>query len=114
MTDETVLGTPRADHSSAMSAVVDRVAFETQIAQRRTREKAYGRQEEWEDSPADRPQRRHASRTNGGSPDWPAVAPWPGGRPTSQWSRIDAGRSDQLVPDQPRTSEREQDVGTRD
>ncbi len=47
---------------------------------------AYGRQEKWEDSPAGWPQRwevnREIWRTNG--------------RPTAQWSRIRAGRSDDL------------------
>jgi predicted dithiol-disulfide oxidoreductase (DUF899 family) len=46
----------------------------------------YGRQEKWEDSPAGWPQRwevnRQIWRTNG--------------RPTAQWSRIEAGRSDDL------------------
>jgi len=46
----------------------------------------YGRQEEWEESPAGWPQRwevnRQIWRTNG--------------RPTAQWSRIEAGRSDDL------------------
>jgi predicted dithiol-disulfide oxidoreductase (DUF899 family) len=47
----------------------------------------YGRQETWEDSPADWPQRwggdgEHPYRTNG--------------RPISQWSRLEAGRSDDL------------------
>ncbi len=43
----------------------------------------YGRQEKWEQSPARWPQRdRHIYRTNG--------------RPTAQWSRIQAGRSDDL------------------
>jgi len=44
----------------------------------------YGRQEKWEDSPAGWPQRWEVNgeiwRTNG--------------RPTAQWSRIQAGRSD--------------------
>jgi predicted dithiol-disulfide oxidoreductase (DUF899 family) len=44
---------------------------------------AYGRQEEWEDSPAGRPRRpEHNYRSNG--------------RPIAQWSRIEAGRSDDL------------------
>ena len=45
----------------------------------------YGRQETWEDSPAGWPQSPVMShlRTNG--------------RPTAQWSRLDAGRSDDLV-----------------
>jgi predicted dithiol-disulfide oxidoreductase (DUF899 family) len=47
---------------------------------------AYGRQETWEDSPAGWPQRWEANgeqvRTNG--------------RPTAQWSRLEAGRSDAL------------------
>jgi predicted dithiol-disulfide oxidoreductase (DUF899 family) len=46
----------------------------------------YGRQEEWEDSPAGWPQRfglnRQIWRTNG--------------RPTAQWARLEAGRSDDL------------------
>jgi predicted dithiol-disulfide oxidoreductase (DUF899 family) len=45
---------------------------------------AYGRQEPWEDSPAGRPPLTGAySRTNG--------------RPTAQWSRLEAGRSDDLA-----------------
>lgn len=45
---------------------------------------AYGRQEPWEDSPADWPQITGAySRTNG--------------RPTAQWSRLEAGHSDDLT-----------------
>ncbi len=44
---------------------------------------AYGRQEQWEDSPAGWPQRDgYIYRTNG--------------RPTAQWSRLEAGRSDDL------------------
>jgi predicted dithiol-disulfide oxidoreductase (DUF899 family) len=46
----------------------------------------YGRQETWEDSPADWPQQWQVdssmTRTNG--------------RPTAQWSRLEAGRSDDL------------------
>jgi hypothetical protein len=45
----------------------------------------YGRQERWEDSPAGWPQRfegAQATRTDG--------------RPTAQWSRLEAGRSDNL------------------
>ena len=56
----------------------------------------YGRQEPWETSPDGWPRRGIAKRTSGGSPDWPPVPVWPGGRPTSQWPRIDAGRSDDL------------------
>ena len=49
----------------------------------------YGRQETWEDSPASWPQLRELMRSNG--------------RPTAQWSRLHAGRSDDLAtaPDQP-------------
>ncbi|MFF3698693.1 DUF899 family protein [Streptomyces sp. NPDC002221] len=57
---------------------------------------AYGRQESWEDSPVGWPRRGHATRTLGGAPDWPPLREWPGGRPTAQWPRIDAGRSDDL------------------
>jgi predicted dithiol-disulfide oxidoreductase (DUF899 family) len=58
----------------------------------------YGRQEAWEDSPPGWPRRGHLTRTDGGPPDWPRVSEWPGGRPTAQWPRIEAGRSDQLTP----------------
>jgi predicted dithiol-disulfide oxidoreductase (DUF899 family) len=57
----------------------------------------YGRQEQWEDSPAGWPQRRSNTRTSGGPPDWPPVSEWPDGRPIPQWSRLDAGRSDDLA-----------------
>jgi predicted dithiol-disulfide oxidoreductase (DUF899 family) len=56
----------------------------------------YGRQEAWEDSPPGWPRQGHLTRTDGGPPDWPRVSPWPGGRPTAQWPRIAAGRSDDL------------------
>jgi predicted dithiol-disulfide oxidoreductase (DUF899 family) len=57
---------------------------------------AYGRQEDWEDSPAGWPQRCTNTRTDAGSPAWPPAAAWPGGRPIAQWSRLEAGRSDDL------------------
>ena len=56
----------------------------------------YGRQEAWEDSPEGWPRSGHLFRTDAGAPDWPRVSEWPGGRPTSQWPRIAAGRSDDL------------------
>jgi predicted dithiol-disulfide oxidoreductase (DUF899 family) len=56
----------------------------------------YGRQESWEDSPPGWPQQRSITRTSGGPPDWPPVPQWPGGRPIAQWSRVEAGRSDDL------------------
>jgi predicted dithiol-disulfide oxidoreductase (DUF899 family) len=56
----------------------------------------YGRQETWEDSPPGWPQQCSITRTQGGSPDWPPVSAWPEGRPIAQWSRLDAGRSDDL------------------
>jgi predicted dithiol-disulfide oxidoreductase (DUF899 family) len=56
----------------------------------------YGRQEPWEDSPPGWPQECSYIRTDGGSPDWPPVSVWPGGRPIAQWSRLEAGRSDDL------------------
>src|SRR5689334_2256925 len=59
----------------------------------------FGRQEEWEDSPPDWPRRGHATRTLAGAPDWPPLLEWPGGRPTSQWPRLDAGISDDLSGD---------------
>lgn len=67
----------------------------------------YGRQEAWEDSPGGWPQRGHALRTDGGPPEWPPVSRWPGGRPTSQWPRLDAGRSDDLGNDAAATSRQE-------
>jgi predicted dithiol-disulfide oxidoreductase (DUF899 family) len=56
----------------------------------------YGRQETWEDSSAGWPQQCSITRTDGGSPAWPPVSEWPGGRPIAQWPRLDAGRSDDL------------------
>jgi hypothetical protein len=57
----------------------------------------YGRQETWEDSPPGWPQGCSITRTDGGSPDWPPVSVWPGGRPIAQWPRLDAGRPDDLT-----------------
>jgi predicted dithiol-disulfide oxidoreductase (DUF899 family) len=56
----------------------------------------YGRQERWEDSPAGWPQNCSIVRTSSGSPDWAPVSGWPDGRPIPQWSRLEAGRSDDL------------------
>jgi predicted dithiol-disulfide oxidoreductase (DUF899 family) len=56
----------------------------------------YGRQEPWEDSPPSWPQQCSNVRTDGGSPGWPPVSDWPGGRPIAQWPRLEAGRSDDL------------------
>ena len=56
----------------------------------------YGRQESWEDSPPGWPQKCSITRTDGGAPDWPPASAWPGGRPIAQWSRLGAGRSDDL------------------
>jgi predicted dithiol-disulfide oxidoreductase (DUF899 family) len=58
---------------------------------------AFGRQEQWEDSPEGWPQQCSNVRTEAGSPDWPPVSEWPGGRPIAQWPRLDAGRSDDLA-----------------
>ena len=57
----------------------------------------YGRQEPWEDSPPGWPQQCSYVRTDGGAPDWPPAPAWPGGRPIAQWSRLAAGRSDDLT-----------------
>jgi len=57
----------------------------------------YGRQEAWEDSPSGWPRVGHLTRTDGGPPDWPRLSEWAGGRPTAQWSRLEAGRSDDLA-----------------
>jgi predicted dithiol-disulfide oxidoreductase (DUF899 family) len=46
----------------------------------------YGRQEPWEDSPAGWPQQRQVDGSNTRT----------NGRPTAQWSRLEAGRSDDL------------------
>jgi len=56
----------------------------------------YGRQEPWEDSPPRWPQQCTFTRTDGGPPGWPPVPEFPGGRPIAQWSRLEAGRSDDL------------------
>jgi len=58
----------------------------------------YGRQESWEDSPPGWPQQCTNTRTAAGPPAWPPVPAWPGGRPIAQWSRLAAGRSDDLGP----------------
>ena len=57
----------------------------------------YGRQEPWEDSPPSWPQRCTYTRANGGSPAWPPVSVWPGGRPIAQWPRLEAGCCDDLT-----------------
>jgi predicted dithiol-disulfide oxidoreductase (DUF899 family) len=57
----------------------------------------YGRQESWENSPPGWPQQCTNTRTADGSPDWPPVPQWPGGRPAAQWPRLAAGRSDDLT-----------------
>jgi predicted dithiol-disulfide oxidoreductase (DUF899 family) len=57
----------------------------------------FGRQEEWEDSPSGWPQACTNTRTDGGAPAWPPIKEWPAGRPTPQWSRLEAGRSDDLT-----------------
>ena len=56
----------------------------------------YGRQEQWENSPAGWPQRCTYTRTSIGSSTWLPVPVWPGGRPTAQWARLAAGFSDDL------------------
>lgn len=62
----------------------------------------YGRQEPWEDSPPGWPQQCTYTRTSSGSPTWQPV--WPGGRPIAQWTRLEAGRSDNLGATQPESS----------
>jgi predicted dithiol-disulfide oxidoreductase (DUF899 family) len=57
----------------------------------------YGRQERWEDSPDGWPQECTNTRTTDGAPDWTPVPTWPAGRPIPQWSRLAAGRSDDLT-----------------
>ena len=60
----------------------------------------YGRQEAWEDSPTGWPQ--HCSmRADGGPPAWPPAAEEWGGRPIAQWTRVEAGRSDDLTAGRP-------------
>jgi predicted dithiol-disulfide oxidoreductase (DUF899 family) len=56
----------------------------------------YGRQEPWEDSPPSWPQECSITRTEAGPPAWSPVSVWPGGRPIAQWSRLAAGRSEDL------------------
>jgi predicted dithiol-disulfide oxidoreductase (DUF899 family) len=58
---------------------------------------AYGRQEQWEDSPPGWPQECTNTRTDGGPPAWPPVPEWPAGRPIPQWPRLEAGHSDDLT-----------------
>jgi len=61
----------------------------------------YGRQEPWEDSPPGWPQQWHGEgagilRTDGVGSNSPAPRYSPGSRPIAQWSRIEAGCSDDL------------------
>ena len=56
----------------------------------------YGRQEKWEDSRSGWPQQCSYTRSSTGQPDWTPVTKWPSGRPIAQWSRLQAGRSDDL------------------
>jgi predicted dithiol-disulfide oxidoreductase (DUF899 family) len=62
----------------------------------------YGRQEGWEDSPPGWPQNCTITRTADGPPAWTPMpeSEWPAGRPIAQWSRLEAGRSDKLDPEQ--------------
>jgi predicted dithiol-disulfide oxidoreductase (DUF899 family) len=55
----------------------------------------WGRQEDWEDSPAGWPHDCTNVRTDSGAPGWLPSAEW-GGRPVAQWARLDAGHSDDL------------------
>jgi predicted dithiol-disulfide oxidoreductase (DUF899 family) len=62
----------------------------------------YGRQEPWEDSPPGWPQPWQGEgagtlRTNGVRGKAPAPRSSPGSRPIAQWSRLEAGRSDDLA-----------------
>ncbi len=62
----------------------------------------YGRQEPWEDSPPRWPQPwlldgAGITRTNGMHSKAPAPRSSPGSRPIAQWSRLAAGRSDDLA-----------------
>jgi predicted dithiol-disulfide oxidoreductase (DUF899 family) len=57
----------------------------------------WGRQEAWEDSPDGWPQLCTNTRTETGPPAWTPVPTWPSGRPIAQWSRLAAGRSDDLT-----------------
>jgi predicted dithiol-disulfide oxidoreductase (DUF899 family) len=62
----------------------------------------YGRQEPWEDSPDGWPQpwkqdEAGAIRMNGPRSNAPAPRSLPGSRPIAQWSRLEAGRSDDLT-----------------
>jgi predicted dithiol-disulfide oxidoreductase (DUF899 family) len=57
----------------------------------------WGRQEEWEDSPAGWPQDCTNVRTDSGDPSWAPAAEWKG-RPLGQWARVDAGHPDDLHP----------------
>jgi predicted dithiol-disulfide oxidoreductase (DUF899 family) len=57
----------------------------------------WGRQEPWENSPGGWPQKCTSTRTETGPPTWTPVPTWPSGRPIAQWSRLAAGRSDDLL-----------------
>jgi len=56
----------------------------------------YGRQEAWEDSPPGWPQLFAPDSSQWRTDARGCGARWPAGRPTSQWSRLEAERSDDL------------------
>jgi Bacterial protein of unknown function (DUF899) len=82
-------------HAKNMPTAVDRAAFEAEIEGLRSREKAHTREGDAiaaarrrrEDSPAGWPQPWQVDGSNTRM----------NGRPIAQWSRIDAGRSDDLT-----------------
>ncbi len=57
----------------------------------------YGRQEAWEDSPSGWPQECTNTRTSAARPPGRRCRCRPAGRPIPQWSRLQAGRSDELA-----------------
>ncbi len=117
MTDESA--NPGGQEAAAagapsLPAAVDRAAFQAGLDRLRVREKAHTREGDAIAAARRRlpmteveaglaltgprgPQQCTYTRTDGGSPAWPPVSVWPGGRPVAQWPRLEAGRSDDLT-----------------
>ena len=96
MKDESAnLGGPAAGGTNAQSlpAAVDWATNQAGLERLRIREKAHTR----EGDAIAAARRRPYTRTNGGPPGWPPVSARPGGRAIAQWSRLEAGRSDDLA-----------------
>jgi hypothetical protein len=114
MKDESANPGPAAG-APGLPAAFDRATFQAELDALRVREKAHTREgdaiaaarrrlpmvEMDPGTPLTGPRGPltllDAFEADGGAPTWPPVSAWPGGRPIGQWSRLEAGRSDDLA-----------------